>query len=153
MSKTGPEVYSKPAVVGVVIEASVERVLETMCFSAVMGPAEMELAQASLGIGARVDFQGPTQGAVLIGCSPAGAQTLTRNFLGTEDITDLQVLQFVSELANMICGAVVSTFGAPGQYDLGSPDPVASTALVATNGTRVDFEVEEGFLSVVAYQA
>ena len=137
----------------VMIEEAVENVLETMCFSAVMGQAETTEAQAALGLGASVEFSGPSHGSVLIGCSRAGARGLTKNFLGETNVTDEQSLQFVLELANMICGAVVSAFGATGQYDLALPHPVAPPGLVSANGIRCDFELEEGFLSVVACQA
>jgi len=138
--------------IGVLIGEAVERVLETMCFSAVMGPVESSEAQASLGMGACVSFRGPSRGSVLIGCSPAGAQLLARNFLGEEIVTDEQSSQFLLELANMICGAVVSAFGGTGQYDLSLPEPVASVSLLSFSGIRCDFELEEGCMSVVVCQ-
>jgi CheY-specific phosphatase CheX len=140
------------AEIGTLIGETVEKVLETMCFSAVMGPVESGQAQASLGMGACVSFRGPSRGSVLIGCSPAGAQFLAKNFLGEEIVSDEQSSQFLLELANMICGAVVSAFGGAGQYDLSLPESVAPASLLSGSGIRCDFELEQGCLSVVVRQ-
>ncbi len=147
-----PKAMTEMVEIGTLIGEAVENVLETMCFSAVMGPAESSQAQASLGVGACVSFRGPSKGSVLIGCSPGGAQLLSKNFLGEEIVSDEQSSQFLLELANMICGAIVSAFGGAGQYDLSLPESVAPESLLGATGIRCDFELEEGCMSVVLCQ-
>lgn len=65
--------------------------------------------------------------------------------LGTEDTSEEQVSEFLRELANMVCGAVVSTLDGRGHYSLGTPRMVAPQALAAT-GVRCDFEIDGGIL-------
>ncbi|MFM2124753.1 MAG: hypothetical protein RL328_1204 [Acidobacteriota bacterium] len=140
------------SVASATIEAALERVLETMCFSAVMGPLHPDLVQPNLRGAARVQFRGPTTGWVGVACDDRAATCLARNFLGMEDVPAEQTTQFLGELANMICGAVVSDFAAHGQYDLSSPESMDPSVLTEVDGKRVDVELEEGFLSVIAHQ-
>jgi hypothetical protein len=92
------------------ITEAVERVLETMCFSAVLGTCDSDEAQSRLDLSAAIDYSGANRGTVLVGCCQAAAQALARNFLGDGQVSEEQVAQLVGELANMICGAVVSGF-------------------------------------------
>jgi CheY-specific phosphatase CheX len=129
---------------------AVERVLETMCFSAVLGPFESSEAQPRLELAAGVEFTGASSGSVLIGCSPAGARALAASFLGEAEVSGQQVEEFVAELANMVCGAIVSNLDGAGQYALAPPRALSPAALTASAGVRCDFEIEEGVLSVLA---
>ncbi len=132
------------------INDAVEQVLETMCFSAVLGPCETAQAQPFLDRSAVVDYSGASVGSVLIGCDEAGARGLAANFLGSEDASEEQVSGFLAELANMLCGAVVSTLNGGGNYSLGTPRVVPPAALTETGGVRCDFEIDGGILSVLA---
>ena len=97
-----------------------------------------------------VDYTGVGEGSVTIGCDAAGARSLAANFLGQDSPDDSQVTAFLGELANMVCGAVVSTFDGEGNYLLGSPRLVPPEDMAIQDGVRCDFEIDGGFLSVVA---
>lgn len=131
---------------------AVERVLETMCFSAVLGPSETAQAQSLLALAAGVDFRGERTGSVLVGCNPEAARALAASFLGENEVSELQVEEFVGELANMVCGAMVSALDGVGQYALDPPRALAPEGFLVPGGVRCDFEIEDGVLSVVTYE-
>jgi CheY-specific phosphatase CheX len=135
------------------ITEAVEQVLETMCFSAVLGPCDTAQAQPCLDRSAAVEYSGAVSGSVLIGCDEAGARSLTANFLGEEVVEDEQISEFVGELSNMICGAVVSMLGGTGHYTLGTPRLVPPSELATPQGIRCDFEIDGGILSVLALRS
>jgi CheY-specific phosphatase CheX len=89
---------------------------------------------------------------LLIGCDEAGARSLTANFLGERDNSEEQVSDFLRELANMVCGAFVSTLGGEGNYTLGAPYSVSPETLATSGGIRCNFEIDGGILSVLALQ-
>jgi hypothetical protein len=140
------------------LAAAARRVLETMCFSTLVGPVEAATAQSTLALAAAVHYSGPSSGTVMIGLSGAAAHALTENFLGgyvdEDDAEGLrQQREFTAELANMICGAVVGTFFGPGPYTLAAPEEVEPERLADLDGLRGDFALDEGMLSVVAVAA
>ena len=132
------------------VERAVERVLENMCFTTILGPAHAGEAQSTLEHGARVAFRGKSSGAVLVGLSHAGAHVLASGFLGEDNVDETQTGEFTAELANMICGAIVSQFAPGGQYALASPCGIGVEEIATAKGLRVDLMLEEGFLSVIA---
>jgi CheY-specific phosphatase CheX len=135
------------------ITEAVGRVLEMMCFSAVLGTCDSHKAQSLLALSAAVDYSGASRGTLLVGCNQAGAQALAENFLGDDQVSGEQVPQFICELANMICGAVVSGFESDGQFVLETPRLVRPDSFLALNGLRCDFEIDGGILSVIAGEA
>lgn len=132
------------------IHDAVEQVLETMCFSAVLGSCETAQAQPFLDRSAVVDYSGASEGSVLIGCDEAGVRGLAANFLGSKEASEEQVSGFLEELANMVCGAVVSALDGKGTYNLGTPHAIPPEALAGVGGVRCDFEIDGGILSVLA---
>lgn len=134
------------------IHDAVEQVLETMCFSTVLGPCGTAQAQPFLDRSATVEYSGAGEGSVLIGCDEAGVRGLAANFMGSEEASEEQVLEFLGELANMVCGAVVSTLDGRGTYNLGTPQLVPPAALAEARGIRCDFEIDGGVISVLALQ-
>lgn len=134
------------------IGEAVEQVLETMCFSAVLGPCDTAQAQPFLDRSVSVDYSGAGCGAVLIGCDEAGARSLASNFLGEEAIDEEQVEEFLGELANMVCGAVVSSLSGSGHYSLAAPKLISPVQMAGPEGLRCDFEIDGGILSVLARQ-
>jgi len=116
------------------LSTAAEQVLETMFFAAVYGPApEGEPADAPR-FAARLGFEGTPSGILTIGVSRPAAHTLAANFLavdGEDGLTDAQVGGVVCELANMICGALLSHVEGEEHFRLSSPELLPDAAPAA----------------------
>src|SRR5271165_5274170 len=113
------------------LAGAVDDVLETMFFSAPFGPAEPETGTEVLA--ARVAFHGRPSGALGVRLSAASARILAAGFLGEDEETlaDAQPGEVVCELANMLCGSLVSKIESEESFDLASPElvPIGSDVL------------------------
>lgn len=111
-------------------------------------------------IAASLAFQGWPHGRFGLVVSTAAARTLAANFIGCDESDDIrpdQMTGVIGELANMICGGVLSKLESDASFDLGAP----SAVLVGAEEPGADFtagmpaicrlEVPEGTL--VAYLA
>jgi hypothetical protein len=83
---------------------------------------------------------------------------LAASFLGEDEamLTEAQPCQTVCELANLVCGSLVSKLENEERFDLEVPQlvPVGSAAAVAPDAppaTRQSFELENGILTVTLY--
>jgi CheY-specific phosphatase CheX len=126
---------------GAVLREAAQQVLETMFF--VVPSAEAPPAAAGAGgpyVGARIAFCGEPPGAFAVSLPEPAARTIAANFLGAEAESELPlscVREVVAELANMICGAVLSRLETESRFELDAPevlagleDPHAGRALV-----------------------
>ena len=115
------------------VRASVEEVLETMFFAETMGecpavdPAEEPPPDE---IAAGLTFQGEPSGCMLLRITLDAARQITADFLGLDDaeISDNQISEVVRELANMICGSVLSRVESSVTFQLGPPRVVRPSA-------------------------
>jgi hypothetical protein len=135
------------------ISEVVERVLETMFFSAPWGPAEPETGGAVLE--SRLAFRGRPSGTFDVCLSEPGARLLAAGFLGEDEqtLTDSQTGQVVCELANMLCGSLVSKLQSEESFDLGSPWLVPFGSGIGAGAdpppaARQSFAIEGGVLTV-----
>lgn len=105
-----------------ILTDAVNNVLETMFFSAPLGPGEPETGTAVLR--ARVAFHGHPRGILSLCLSDPGARVLAADFLGEdqETLADSAPGQVVCELANMICGTLVSNMESARIFDLDAPE-------------------------------
>src|SRR5579862_2115812 len=111
------------------LEAAAGEVLETMFFTEVCSPREGGSAHSEPGIGAHLRFVGTPSGALTIRVSEPAARVLAANFLAPEDdepLPSAQLGSVVSELANMICGSLLSRVGSEQHFRLSAPEPVAA---------------------------
>ena len=135
------------------ITPAVTEVLETMFFAGVQEAGEAGLPSEMMA--ARVPFEGREPGTVEIRISDAGARTLAASFLGEEEVllTRVQLEQVLRELANMICGAIVSNAEFGGIVGLGSPEFAcpAEHDVAESPAAAKDFFVENEMLSVLVY--
>jgi CheY-specific phosphatase CheX len=144
------------------LSGSVEKVLETMFFAS---PDTMSMdPQRPAGelIAASLTFQGVPPGWFGLVVSDPLARTLTANFMGCDDTPSLlpeQVAGVVGELANMICGAVLSQMESDVNFDLGAPESVRVSAgdpgpdYTAGTPSVCRFEFAEGALvAFLAFQ-
>ncbi len=138
------------------LSATVDSVLETMFFSAVWGPAEPETSGAVLE--SRLAFHGRPCGTFALCLSEPAARLLAAGFLGedVETLTGSQTSQVVCELANMLCGSLVSKLESDESFDLAPPVlfPFGSETADgpgAPIAARQSFEIEGGILTVTLH--
>lgn len=105
---------------------AVHTVLETMFFSAPLGPSEPDAGEHALE--ARIAFHGTPSGTVSVRVSEASARRLAAGFLGEDEdaLAERQPGQAICELANMLCGSLVSRLEMERHFDLDSPEFVPS---------------------------
>ncbi len=138
------------------VSGAVETVLETMFFSAPLGPAEPE--DGASVVEARLAFHGNPSGTLDVCLSEASARLLAAGFLGEDEetLSDSQPGEVVCELANMLCGSLVSKLETEESFDLTSPELVPAGAAMATGPeappvARQSFELENGILTVTLH--
>ena len=105
------------------LAAAAGDVLETMFFSSVIGETPVSTAPPVDGIAARLMFSGARAGAFALRLTGGAAQVIAANFLAeeTDEPTKGQVQEVVCELANMMCGSVLSRLDRGAHFDLGQP--------------------------------
>lgn len=136
------------------VESAVSEILETMFFSAPLGSCDFDSGDAKFE--ARVAFSGEFSGILGVCISEASARGLAASFLGEseESITETQVAQVVCELANMLCGWIVSKPESQGYFVLDSPELIdSSDDRLGAPALRRSFALESGSLSVSLYQS
>jgi hypothetical protein len=131
------------------LDRAVGDVLETMFFAEVAGPAAPPDTSV---VGAGIHFRGEPSGYFCLFLTPAAARRLAADFLGADDpatITEADISAVVRELANMICGAVLSCIHRDGVFDLGSPEPFHGSAPEPPSGALCRaFDLGDGALGV-----
>ena len=107
---------------------SLERVLEQMFFVTPAEGSGDETARAAA-LAARLDFEGQPCGSLLLRMDAEAARSIAADFLAedTETVTPRQVEDVLFELANMICGAALSSLESGISFRLGPPRPAAAT--------------------------
>jgi CheY-specific phosphatase CheX len=103
-------------------ESTVE-VLEKMFFISDVGEPVPESDSAAPEIAARLTFDGSLPGWLALRMSKMAARSIAADFLGeeVETLTDRQAEEMVCELANMICGSVLSRTESETTFHLSSP--------------------------------
>jgi CheY-specific phosphatase CheX len=133
-----------------ILESLANEVLETMFFSAVLGPGEADPTTPMLT--ALVSFSGSRAGTLGVSASEATAVALAANFLGgvEESVPAEQVPPVLGELANVLCGAVLGRVEPAGRFTISPPQvsagPEAAVA-VSEMQARCTFELMEGGLT------
>jgi hypothetical protein len=107
------------------LEAAAGEVLETMFFTAVYGPAAAAVDAASPSVAARLRFEGTPSGVLTVNISEQAMHTLAANFVACEDegpISQSQLANVACELANMVCGSMLSRVKTEEHFCLASPE-------------------------------
>ena len=132
------------------VSDAVDTVLETMFFSTPVGWAEPETGAAVFE--ACVLFRGQPSGALSVRLSSAGARALAASFLGEDEetLTEAQPGEVVCELANMLCGSLVSRLANEDGFDLAAPElpPAGADGLKFPVISTQSFELDNGILTV-----
>jgi CheY-specific phosphatase CheX len=106
------------------LAAAIEEVLETMFFTGVCGPAQAGASRTGKYVAARLGFVGTPSGDLTISVAEPVARALAANFLASEDDSPpspSQLGSVVCELANMICGSLLSRVKVEEHFRLSSP--------------------------------
>ena len=129
------------------MSAAAEEVLETMFFTGIYGPAADGEPAAEPRYAAHLRFEGAPSGALTIGVSQPAAHNLATNFLAAEEdggLTDAQVGGVVCELANMICGALLSRVPGEEHFRLANPELVPAVPPPAACQYRQSLDLGDG---------
>lgn len=134
---------------------SVHEVLEKMFFAQVLeeepcsGPP---IPLRPAGITARVTFQGEPPGALTMRITSAAARSIAADFLGhdPETVSHRQITEVVCELANMICGSLLSRVEGATTFNLSAPQ-IVPPAAEPDGGSAITFyaaDLSNGTLTV-----
>jgi hypothetical protein len=129
-------------------------VLETMFFDEpVAAPCEHGWIAPAASV--RMAFEGSHCGEFLLSVSPPVARAIAPAFLGieAEEVTEIQSGQVLLELANILCGSVLSQLWPDSDLRLGAPEAIQVEGPIQMEGPIEDalhecFVLTEGMLSV-----
>ena len=123
-------------------------VLATMFFEEAE-PAACDHAWLPTAVTARVSFEGSHCGQFLLSISPATTRSIASGFLGLEpeEMTGSQPGEVVQELANILCGALMSTLWPESSLSLGTPELIVAKPDMPA-GMHCCFNLPEGMVAV-----
>ncbi len=136
---------------GQVLADSVAEVLEAMFFTSPVGEAEPDALRAGPCLSAALTFRGSPPGRFGVRLPPATGRRIAASFLGQEEETleDVQAFEVVCELANMLCGSVLSRLEKDARFDLSPPQiETSETGCRECPTAGRAFELEQGPLAV-----
>ncbi len=128
-------------------------VLETMFFTATSGSSEPSCDASPGALTARVRFAGAPSGVFTLVVDEAAARGIAGNFLGVDDDSRLSgedIKDTVRELANIICGSVLSRMEATALFDIDAPEIVpAAEPLPSATAGKCQLDVAGGSLTLL----
>ncbi len=132
-----------------VVERVVAEVLETMFFAeAVPGPCCHDWMGCA--VLARVCFEGSHWGEMRLSTSLEASESIACAFLGADpaEATDTARAEVMLELANILCGAILSRLWPESKLALGAPELLAEAGDFPGCRLHRCFELPEGSLAV-----
>jgi CheY-specific phosphatase CheX len=136
------------------LRTAVDEVLERMFFAETLGECAACDAECASGekLAVSLTFAGEPSGFLLLHMSAMAARQIAADFLGADEasVSALQTSEVVCELANMICGSVLSRVESATTFQLGAPHVVATSveAMANSGGTRYCVQLTNGRLAV-----
>jgi CheY-specific phosphatase CheX len=123
---------------------SVKDVLEKMFFVETLGESHLDGPASADQITAQLTFQGQPPGALTMRVTSAAARQIAADFLGVDEqeVSDLRVAEVVCELANMICGSVLSRVESATAFQLSTPQIVPPQESLTTDSCSTVYGVE-----------
>jgi CheY-specific phosphatase CheX len=105
------------------LRQSVDEVLDKMFFVCPLGETEPAAADAEPAIVARLAFEGEPSGSLTLRLTWQAAHSIAADFLGEdeESLTRQRTGEVVREMANMICGSVLSRVESAAVFHLAEP--------------------------------
>jgi len=139
------------ATIHTALMSAVAEVLDCMFFREVQGEAAEPPPEAET-VAVQLSFDGDAPGHFQMRIVRPAANAIAADFLGEdpESLSARQSTEVTLELANMICGAVLSRIESRAAFRLGSPQIVADDAgkRGSAEETRCTVETGEGALTV-----
>jgi hypothetical protein len=132
-----------------ILEAAAGEVLETMFFTAVYGPAAS--AAESPSVAARLRFEGTPSGVLTVNISEPAMHTLAANFLACEEEGPLSPPQLGSvacELANMVCGSLLSHVKTEEHFCLSSPELLPQNDVAQAGSPNRSLDLGDGVIDL-----
>ncbi len=124
------------------LQEAVHEVLETMFFVRELEDRPGDGSETPPDLAAALEFEGKPSGRLTLTLAGHAARAVAADFLGAEEdeLSDLQVEEVACELANMVCGSVLSRTESDTRFRLAAPQILRVPTLV--------FPPEEAVLSV-----
>lgn len=124
-------------------------VLETMFFTEAE-PAACEHAWLGAAQTARIRFAGSHRGEMLLGVSVEAVDPIAASFLGLEpaELTDVERGQVIQELANILCGALLSRLWPESTLALSSPELTTWEDWTPEGALHRCFLIPEGMVAI-----
>jgi CheY-specific phosphatase CheX len=130
--------------------AAATSVLEAMYFTSVLGPAEQGVEAG--GWLSELEFQGELSGSFALRMGGETARMLAGNFFGEEEseVSETAIGDMVGEMANMICGSVLSRMETEMHFKLSHPsvERVEDGAEAGHGGVCQQLETDSGVLTL-----
>ena len=120
----------KPSDLTAFIAPSCEDVLDAMYFTSVLNITSAPLQSPGPNdYSFSLHFKGDLKGQFGVSCHPDTARTLAANFLGEEEdaLAPIDTAEVIGELANMLCGSILSRTGCSNTFALSHPNPEIET--------------------------
>jgi len=132
-----------------VLSTATSDVLETMFFTPVMAETETADAAAPV-VAARLEFRGARHGTLAVRISEQAAESIAASFLGEDagQPPPEKIRDVICELANMICGSVLSRLDSEGHFDLSHPELVDPAELAPAEAASRSFDIGDGEVAV-----
>lgn len=127
------------------LQAATGEVLSTMFFAEVE-PLSGPVAAGGERLGVTLPFHGAATGQLRLTIDQPVAERLAANFYGA-DSTLPEARNVLAELANMVCGTLLSRLDTGAIFCLGEPQAMEATAPLASE-TALLLRVEEGLLAL-----
>lgn len=143
----------EPNEIQTALAAAVEEVLETMCFTGVLASLEGAAPPEGGGtpaITVQLRFEGSPSGGFRVSAPMKLARVVSAGFLGREEVevSDSQAEEVVCELANMICGSVLSHLESKTTFQITHPALTSCEPGAGFDGASTYrwFDLGDGFL-------
>ena len=143
----------EPNEIQTALAAAVEEVLETMCFASVLTSSEGAAPPEGGGtpaITVELRFEGNPPGGFRVSVPMKLAHVVGAGFLGREEaeVSDSEAGEVVCELANMICGTVLSRLENKATFQITHPEMTPSEPGGCFDGDSTCrwFDLGDGFL-------
>jgi len=132
-----------------VLWRATQNVMETMFFTTINGDASPEQTMGNART-AQLSFEGDPSGIFAVSISLNSARQIAANFLGVEDaetLDETQIDDVVCEMANMLCGSVLSGVRSGAHFDLAHPELIHGEADPPAGALCSHLELEDGMLT------
>ena len=133
------------------LRTAVADVLEKMFFVRALDPEEFAASDSGAMLTAQLSFRGQPPGWLTLRIAAKPARAIAADFLGAneEELSDPEVGDVICELANMICGSVLSRLESTVAFRLDSPHLVqAGHANVDLGAGEHEIGISYGMMSV-----